>query len=447
MPKHDLQRILSSAVIRNLQPDDESIRLLLESNYSPLHQRQQQIRDSMAKRKVVRAGRRGGKTFLAARLASERLVAGDRVLYATPTQNQFERFWMYVVQNLQPALDVGYFKKNETKHKISRPGNPENSLMAKTAWNEDTLRGDYATFLILDEYQNMEEGAWLLVGAPMMLDTDGDVLFIYTVRRGQKGDHARRIFKRAQEDTTGRWEAFSFSSHDNTYLSQDALEEVSSDMTKVGYKAEILAEELEDDPDASWKRDIINGSRISGEPPPLQRIVVGVDPPGTVGTECGIVIVGSALVGDEWHYYVLEDKSLLGSPEKWGRAVHKAYKFFMADRVVGEINFGGDMVESVIRSTAGDDPISFKSVRASRGKVVRAEPVVALYERGRVHHVGDFEQLENEMCSYVPTRGAASPNRMDALVWALTEVAGITAVTLRDMEGLGTIDEYRSAYY
>ena len=144
--------------------------------------------------------------------------------------------------------------------------------------------------------------------------------------------------------------------------------------------------------------------------------MIGVDPPGGV-VECGIVAAGLGLDG---HAYILEDASLQAPPDRWGAVVVSTYHRHRVDRVLAEANYGGDMVESTIRTV--DPTISYKAVSATRGKAVRAEPVAALYEQGKVHHVGQFAVLEDEMCFWVPGTGMASPNRMDALVWVLTEL-------------------------
>jgi phage terminase large subunit-like protein len=381
------------------------------------HNRQRAFIDSTTKRKVVRAGRRGGKTTGAAILAMREFLKGRRVLYATPTQEQVDRFWHEVKLALDEAIEAGAFYKNETRHIVELPGT-EQRIRAKTAWDADTLRGDYADLLILDEYQMMSEDVWALVGAPMLLDNDGDAVFIYTTKRGKH--HSKALFKKAQEDATGRWQTFVFSSMDNPHLSREALDEITGDMTGLAYRAEILAEEVDDDPRALWNRGIIEHVTRC---PSLARIVVGVDPPGTEdGAECGIVVAGFAMQGDDRHAYVLEDRSLQGSPARWGGEVVAAYSRNQSDRVIGETNFGGDMVENTIRSVENGRDVAYKSVHASRGKAVRAEPIVAYYEQGRVHHVGEFQGLEDEMCNWVPGESKWSPNRIDALVWALTEM-------------------------
>ena len=381
------------------------------------HDRQLQFIDSSAKRKVIRAGRRSGKTTGVAVLAIRAFLEGRRILYATPTQDQVDRFWHECKIALQEPIDHGVYNKNETKHTIELEGT-EQRIRGKTAWNADTLRGDYADLLILDEFQLMSEDTWNEVGAPMLLDNDGDAVFIFTQKRGK--NHSKELYKRASEDTTGRWESFLFSSLENPYLSREALAEISTDMTELAYKAEILAAEVDDDPRALWNRDLID--RVNKHPE-LIRIAVGVDPQSSTG-QTGIIVAGKAKIGDEYHAYILEDATPAPGvkPAVWGSAVVSAYHKNKADRIIGEVNHGGDMVENVIRNVSEGSGVAYTSVRASRGKMVRAEPIAALYEKGRIHHVGEQAELEDEMCNWVPGESDWSPNRVDAMVWVLTDL-------------------------
>lgn len=187
--------------------------------------------------------------------------------------------------------------------------------------------------------------------------------------------------------------------------------------TRLG-RQELNAEILDDNPGALWHRDAIENLRVV-KPPQLIRVVTGVDPAvssNDESAETGIVTAGMAANG---HLYVLDDHSLRGTPHQWAVAVVKAHHQRDGDRVVGEVNNGGDLVEVNLRTV--DRSIPFKAVHASRGKLIRAEPVAALYEQGKVHHVGTFPQLEDQLCEWVP--GEESPDRMDALVWAITELA------------------------
>jgi hypothetical protein len=385
-------------------------------------QKQSEFLRSIAKRKVIRAGRRGGKTTGIAILAVEQFLNGHRVLYAAPTTEQLGWFWKCVCDSLADPIESGLFRKNETEHVIELPGT-EQRIRGKTAWNADTLRGDYADELILDEFQLMSEDAWDTVGVPMLLDNNGNATFIYTppslhtrsVSKAKDKRHAAKLFKKAAADKTGRWAAFHFTSFDNPHLSQEALAEISLDMTALALKQEIYAEDVDKMPGAMWDLELIDRHRVA-EAPELVRIVIGVDPTGGTA-EAGIVAAGLAANG---HGYVLADGSLNGSPGTWGGKAVKMYETHKADRVVAEDNYGGEMVEQTVRSVEGGQDVSYKKVHATRGKLVRAEPIAAKYERGMVHHVGTFTKLEEEMCTYVP--GGESPNRMDALVWALTEL-------------------------
>lgn len=196
--------------------------------------------------------------------------------------------------------------------------------------------------------------------------------------------------------------------------------------TRLG-RQELEAQLLTDTPGALWQLGSIDDNRRDRDKlPDMKRIVVAVDPSAKfdamdedVGAETGIVVAG---LGKDGHGYVLDDVTAKGTPAVWGRASISAYRKWMADRIVAEVNNGGDMVEHTIFSTLakGEDRPAFKQVRASRGKATRAEPVSALYEKGWVHHVGQFAELEDQMCTWMP--GDPSPDRMDALVWALTEL-------------------------
>lgn len=391
------------------------------------HGKQIEFLRSPAKRKVIRAGRRGGKTYGASIYAVENFLAGRRELYATPTQEQVDRFWYLVCEALREPIEAGIFYKNETKHLIELPGT-EQRIRAKTAWNADTLRGDYADDLILDEYQLMNEDTWGIVGAPMLMDNNGNAIFIYTppslhsrsVTKADDPQHAAKLFKKASADTTGRWKAFHFSTYDNPYIDKSVIDDLASDMSSIAYRMEIMAEDIDEVPGALWKRSIIEKSRVD-KFPDLIRIVVGLDPSGTSKTtsdEAGIVVAG---IDTEGHGYIIEDLTGIYTPNAWAYKSIEAYMKWSADRIIGETNYGGDMIETVIRNLAPE--VAYKSVTASRGKYLRAEPIAALYERGMVHHVGNLNKLEDEMCLWLP--GDKSPNRMDALVWALTDLMTI----------------------
>ncbi len=386
------------------------------------HEKQKEFVETGKKRVMVRAGRRGGKTVGVAIRAAQKFLAGKRVLYAAPTIDQVDRFWTETCRIFQDPIDQKIFNKNSTRHILELPGT-ERRIRAKTAWNADTLRGDYADELILDEFQLMNEEVWGVVGAPMLADNNGDAAFIYTppslasrsASKANDPQHAAKMFKRIKTSGDPRWKLVHFSSHDNPHISSEALDELSNDMTSLAYRMEIMAEDVDEAPGALWTRHTIESNRVYRIPDQTDRIVIGVDPSETsTGDEAGIV----AAALSSGHGYILGDDSMQGSPLQWAQAAVAAYHRHHADMIVAESNAGGEMVALTIATV--DPTIRVKLVHSSRGKMVRADPVAAQYEHGLVHHVGSFPKLEDEMCLFVP--GGKSPNRLDAMVFALTEL-------------------------
>jgi phage terminase large subunit-like protein len=211
--------------------------------------------------------------------------------------------------------------------------------------------------------------------------------------------------------------------------------------TRLG-RQELEAELLDDVPGALWNRGVIEASRARAAPT-LVRVVVAIDPAATSSEdadETGIIVAGKDGQGRGW---VLADGSGRYRPAEWAKTAIAAYRAHRADRVVAEINNGGEMVEATLRVI--DPNVPFRAVRASRGKLTRAEPVAALYEQGRVHHLGAFPQLEDQMCGFVPADPddsgprptGSSPDRVDALVWALTDLL------IEPMSDQGIYDLYR----
>jgi len=392
------------------------------------HDEQARLVDSAAKRTVVRGGRRGGKTVGAAILAVKRFLAGRRVLYAAPTQEQVSAFWYEVTAALSEPIDAGVFHKNEVDRTISLKGTKQ-QIKAKTAWNADTLRGDYADLLIFDEWQLSNEDAWAVVGAPMLLDNNGDAIFIYTppslhsrfMSKAQDPRHASKLYKKAAEQQAAgnaRWSAIHFTSYANPHISAEALSFLTEDMTALAMRQEIDAEDVEKAPGALWDASDIEEYRVDVAPD-LVRLLVAIDPPAestAVGSGAGIMVGG---MDDRGHGYLLEDGSLDNvAPAAWGNRAVELYEQHSADLIVGEVNNGGEMVEHVVRSILPD--VNYGAVHASRGKALRAEPISAKSARGLIHHVGDFPKLEDELCMWAP--GAKSPHRLDAYVWLFTKL-------------------------
>lgn len=202
--------------------------------------------------------------------------------------------------------------------------------------------------------------------------------------------------------------------------------------TRLG-RQELDAELLEDREDALWRRDWLDDDRLPAEPRPgMIRVVVGVDPAvsdGESSAETGIIVVGADRNG---HGYVIADWTLRGTPQVAMRRVVDAYHEFRADRVVAEVNNGGDYIGTLLHAV--DPGVAYKAVRATRGKYTRAEPVSALYEQHRVHHLGHFRQLEDQYCSWAPTDDE-SPDRLDAAVWGFFDLKDLISGSWSDAYG------------
>lgn len=194
--------------------------------------------------------------------------------------------------------------------------------------------------------------------------------------------------------------------------------------TRLG-RQELYAEMLDDTPGALWTRAMLEAARFDGTPD-LRRVVVAIDPAVTSGDdsdETGIIVAGHGVDG---MFYVLADRTCRLSPDGWARRAIIALDDFSADRIVAEVNNGGDLVEATIRTVRRD--VAYTKVHASRGKRVRAEPIAALYEQGKVKHARGLNALEDQMTTFVPDGGDGSPDRVDALVWAITELNQINRV-------------------
>jgi phage terminase large subunit-like protein len=219
---------------------------------------------------------------------------------------------------------------------------------------------------------------------------DGSV----AVTRGSTFDNAANLAPTALADLKARYEG-----------------------TRLG-RQELNGEIIDEVDGALWTNALLEEHRVT-EAPVLTRVVVAIDPAVTSGEssdETGIVVAG---VTSDGQYYILEDLSLKATPDAWARTAVNAYHKWKADRIVGETNNGGDMIEILLRQV--DNTISFKKVTATRGKILRAEPIASIYEQGRAHHVGMFASLEDQMTNYTPLADF-SPDRLDALVWAMTDL-------------------------
>lgn len=215
----------------------------------------------------------------------------------------------------------------------------------------------------------------------------------------------------------------------STFENQDNLAESAVKKLKEKYEGtrlgrqELFAEILEDVEGALWNRDMISKALLKSteEVPTLVRTVVAIDPAVTqnkLSNETGIVVCAK---GFDEKFYVIDDVSGKYTPDSWAKIAVETYYKYEADKIIAEVNNGGDLVERVIRTI--DNNVSYGSVRATKGKYLRAEPISALYEQQRVKHIKPFQFLEDQMANYNPLTFAGSPDRLDALVWGLTELS------------------------
>ncbi|MCB1366816.1 MAG: DNA-packaging protein [Rhodobacteraceae bacterium] len=291
-----------------------------------------------------------------------------------------------------------------------------------SAFDPDGLRGPQFDAAWVDELAKWKKGreAWDMLQFGLRLGEHPRQVVTTTP---QNVPVLREILDRASTVLTS-----APTSANRAYLAASFLAEVTEKYggTRLG-RQELEGELLAESEGALWPAAMIEDLRLDAAPP-LDRIVVAVDPPvtGHCGSDaCGILVVGAVTAGppQDWRAYVLADRSVENaSPQVWAKAAIAAYHEFGADRLVAEVNQGGDLVETVIRSN--DPLVAYRGVRASRGKAARAEPAAALYEQGRIRHLPGLDRLEDEMTAMTARgfEGRGSPDRVDALVWALHDL-------------------------
>jgi phage terminase large subunit-like protein len=363
------------------------------------------------------AGRGFGKTEAGAQWIRERVEAGARsIALVAETQKDLEEVMVARLLKISPPGMMP-----SVRYKPVRVTWPNGALaLGYNGTEPDQLRGpefDTAWVDELAKYRYARE-TWDMLQFTMRSGTDPRVFVTTTPRpipvlREIIADPTTAITRGSTMDNASNLPPAFMKSVVDKYAG-----------TRLG-RQELNAEMLDDVPGALWTRDMLDTTRRK-EAPEMRRIVISVDPSGTagagsdnVGDDIGIVAAG---LGFDGRGYVLDDHSCNLSPDGWGRRVREVYSLHGADRIIAERNFGGAMVEAVIK--AQDRSLPVKVVTASRGKVARAEPIAALYEQGRVSHIGGLAHLEDQMCSMTPSGyvGEGSPDRADALVWALTEL-------------------------
>jgi len=279
------------------------------------------------------------------------------------------------------------------------------------------LYGENVYAFVFDEFSRAREEAWFALRTTISY-TKGTGKFIGNV---VGKNWAWKLARRAEEGREPEFDYFRITAKDAVMegiLSADEIEKARNELPGRVYKM-LYEAEFSQPEGALWNWELIDNNRES-LPENLKRIVIGVDPSGSgkAGSdEAGIIVAG---IDVRDHAYIMEDASGVMSPNEWGLKAVALYHKYKADRIVAEVNQGWDMVESIIRNI--DKTVTVKKVIATRGKVLRAEPVVALYEQGKVHHIKIFTGLEDEMTGWTTDNKSVSPGRIDALVWALTEL-------------------------
>ena len=376
-----------------------------------LHATQHEVLACTARFVVLVTGRRWGKTFLGVWMCFATAINGGRVWWIAPSYPMTRVGWR-LIQQL--AAQIPGTETNRADRVVTFPNG--GSIQVRSGHDPDALRGEGLDLAVLDECAYMKPEVWTDAIRPALSDRRGRALFISTPKGG---NWFAQLYALAADRQDSQWAAFRFRSVDNPYLDHGEVESAREVQTARLFRQEYEAEILLDVPGALWTRATLDDSRVDRSAPDLQRVVVAIDPAVTAhdgSNETGIVVV--ALGQRDQHGYVLADLTTKATPDAWARRAIAAYNRYGADRIIAEVNNGGDMVEHTLRTV--DRSVPIKQVRASRGKQTRAEPVAALYEQGRVHHVGLLHDLEDQLCTWVP--GDQSPDRLDALVWGLTEL-------------------------
>jgi len=374
---------------------------------------------------IITKGRRWGATQGAEKACIEWLLEGKKILWGDTVNGNIDRYFeRYFVPDLK-AGNIQYNYSRQDKKLLIR----NSYIDFRSADRPENWEGFGYAYIFLNEAGIILNNPYLYTNAvlPMLMDSPKSKLIAAGVPKGKfcrglknkdKEHPFYTIYKAAVNNTPG-YKLHQFTSYDNPLLSKEqiqALEKEIGRMSAAMVDQEIYGKFVDSTSGVLWTADLIK--HVDSPPADMKRIVVGVDPAGTkTGDEVGIISAG---IDRDGNIYVMTDRTGGYTPYQWGSIVAGEYKNLQADRVVAERNYGGDMVKSNIHNI--DRAIRVKDVTATRGKEIRAEPVVSLYEQGKVYHVKGLHKLENEMITWVPGIGK-SPNRVDALVWALTDLS------------------------
>ena len=373
---------------------------------------------------LIRAGRGFGKTRSGAEWVKERVESGlaTRIALVGQTPADVRDIMIQGESGFLNIYPDGQAPKYEpSKRRLTWPNGA--FALAFSSWRPDLLRGPQFDTAWCDEVGSWKYSTETWDNLQLSLRLGPDPRCVVTTTPRPIEVLRKLIADPHCVQTTG-----------STYANRGNLPPAFFERIVATYagtqrgRQEIEGELLDEVEGALWKRAWIEATRSQGELPDLVRVAVGVDPAGTAkdtSDETGIVVAG---IDAMQHIWILADGSGRYSPDGWATRAIELNDRFEANNIVGESNFGGDMVGHTIRTTATKlkRSIAFKGVHASRGKRIRAEPVAALYEQGLVHHWGSFPALEDQLCNWDAYAGEKSPDRLDAMVWAVTAIMGRT---------------------
>lgn len=380
---------------------------------------------------VVTKGRRFGATKGAANAYIEWMLEGDPLLWGDTISGNIDRYVdRYFLPELKKA-DIPYSWNTQKKVlKLLTKGGGYTDF--RSADRPENWEGFGYKKIFLNEAGIILKNDYLFANAvlPMLMDYPGAMLIAAGVPKGKylKGtEKLHRFYSLYQTGKLGTkgYRVLEFSSYDNPLLSDLDIEELAAEIGRMNpemKQQEIYGKFVEGAAGELWDEVDIEKCRVRVKPE-LRRIVVSIDPATSKkpdSDETGITVVG---VDDQNKGYVLEDLSGQFSPSEWASTALSAVQRWGADCIVAEKNQGGDMVEDVIKTRAKDLKLTIrvKLVTATKGKFVRAEPIYALYEDGRIFHVGHHPILERQMCNFV-SDSSKSPDRVDSMVWGFTEL-------------------------
>ena len=374
---------------------------------------------------LLPCGRRWGKTKGASNASIEFMAEGDKILWGDTISTNIDR---YVDRFFKPELNksgINYYWSAQKKY-MELPDSG-GYIDFRSADRPENWEGFGYDKIILNEAGIILKNDYLYTNAvlPMLMDSPGSKLFAIGTPKGKvtKENKEHRFFSMYKKAMSGdpSYEVHQFSSYDNPFLRNSDVKELEAEMQNMNpqmVRQEIYGEFVDGAAGELWDEVIIERQRIKVAPS-FTRVTVNIDPAissNAESDETGITVTGKDAQGNG---YVLDDESGKYSPEQWASIAIKLASKWDADCIVAEKNQGGDMVESVLKSAGCRYRV--KLVTATKGKFVRAEPIYALYEQGKIFHVGYLPKLESQMCSFTSDL-KNSPDRVDSLVWGFTEL-------------------------